>query len=65
MSPREIKAALTLAGIKPIQIARELKITPTTVSAVIARRSTSRRVFEAIAKAIGKPVDEVFPKRTA
>ena len=65
MTPRERKAAMVLAGVRPIDIARKLGVSPTTVGTVLAGRCTSRRVFEAVAEAIGKPVEEVFPKQVA
>ena len=42
-------------------IARDLGCTHAAVSLVIDRKSTSRRIQEAVAAAIERPVEEVFP----
>lgn len=65
MSPREIRAELVLRGIKQREIADALGVSETVVSLVIDRKRRSQRVQRAIARAIGRPVHEVFPKEVA
>lgn len=60
MKPNEIRSLLILKGVRQRKIARELGITPQTVCCVIAGKTRSRRVREAIAKAIGKSYLEVW-----
>lgn len=60
MTPNEIKAELMRRGIRQRDIARAFGISPPAVAAVIARRSTSRRVQQQIAAAIVRPFDEVW-----
>lgn len=43
-------------------IAHALGVAVPTVSEVIHDRSTSRRISQAIADAMGMPLEEVFPK---
>lgn len=57
----DIKAALEKAGSSQADIARDLKVSKTTVFKVIRGRDSSRRVADAIAKKIGKPVSEIWP----
>lgn len=61
MRPREIKAELVLREKKIKSVAGELNIAASSVSQVISGAKKTRYVQEAIAKAIGKSVDEVFP----
>jgi len=59
----KIKAALGLKGISLSDIARELSITPSTVSIVSKGYRRSRRVEEAIASALGQPAETIWPER--
>lgn len=61
MTPAEIKAAMILKGISQTEIATELGRDRTEVSAVINGRRTTLYIRQAIARAIGKPLLEVFP----
>ena len=61
MKPNEIRAGLIIKGITIASIANKLGIKPTNVSFVIAGTRTTPRIQAAVAKAIGKPVEEVFP----
>jgi len=61
MKPNEIRAGLIIKGITIASIANKLGIKPTNVSFVIAGTRTTPRIQTAIAEALGKPVDEVFP----
>ena len=65
MQPKERKAALVLRGIKQSEIAKTAKLSQAYVSDVIAGNRRSAAIEELIAKAIEKPVDEVFPPRVA
>ena len=64
MERNEIKAHLAMKGVTVTSIANGLGIAIPSVSQVISRAKNTRRVQKAIAKAIGKPVDEVFPEPT-
>lgn len=57
----EIKKALLDARVKQIDIARKLKITRQFVNIVIKGRRPTKRVRMAIAKAVGKRLDELWP----
>lgn len=63
MEPLERRIELMRAGVRPVDIARKAKVSPTSVYRVLDNLSTSDRVQRLIAKAIGKPVAEVFPER--
>lgn len=62
MKPHEIKAELKARGYTLAMVARAIDRSPNTVSGVINRHITSNFIAEKLAKAIGKPVDEVFPE---
>ena len=63
--PRRRKAALVLAGVRQADIARRLSVAPTHVSDVIHGRRRSLRVEAAIAEALGRRVEEIFPQPAA
>lgn len=52
-------------GVKVIDIAVSLGVTHAAVSRVIHGQTKSAGIQQAIAKAIGKPVEEVFPSKEA
>lgn len=60
MKPNEIRAELLLQNIKCVDIAESLGISKQYLSGTINFRNKTSYVREAIAKAIGKPVEEVF-----
>jgi len=62
MTPTERKVLLLRAGIKQAEIARELGVTQSTVYKIIHDLKASRRVREAIARAVDKPVKELWPQ---
>lgn len=64
MTPNEIRAALILNEVKVIDIAKSLDLKHSNVSVVISGGKSTPRVRQAIADAIGRPVDEVFPPQT-
>jgi predicted transcriptional regulator len=50
------------SGVKVIEIASALGVTHAAVSRCIHGRTQSLRIRKAIAAAIGKPINEVFPE---
>ena len=65
MHRTSIKARLLEAGIKQVDIARQIGVDPSAVSAIIAGRKRSRRVREAIARALGVKIQELWPEEEA
>jgi len=63
MTPLDRRIALMKAEIKPVDIATAAKVSRATVSKVLDGLTTSDRIQRLIAKAISKPVEEVFPAR--
>ena len=61
MKPHDIKAHLSNKGVSQTKLANSLRVSPTTVNAVIFKRTTNRRVAEAISQVIGKPVSVIWP----
>ena len=62
MDAIDIKYHLAKKGYTLKAIADQLGITLSAVSQVILGRDTSRRISQAVADAIGLPLEEVFPK---
>lgn len=65
MNPHDIKALIGKQGVRQIQIARKLKVTPGMVNAVIFSKSKSRRVATAISRVVGLPLAELWPQHYA
>jgi lambda repressor-like predicted transcriptional regulator len=63
MHPEQIKADIRMRGTTPAAIADSLTVSRMAVSNVIHGRVTSRRVAEAIAKTIQKPLSQIWPGR--
>jgi len=63
VEPLERRIELMRAGVRPIDIARKAKVSPTMVYRVLDDLSVSDHIQRLIAKAIGKPAAEVFPER--
>ncbi len=61
MTPEAIKNELTNRGYQQSGLARDLGVGTSMVCQVISGKSISYRVQCHIAKAIGRPVEEVFP----
>lgn len=61
MEPREIKALMMLKGITSASIAKKGKVTRTWVSLVLNNRRRSTRIRKLIAKAVGRPMHELWP----
>lgn len=61
MSTREIKALMILKGITSVDIARKTGVSATWISLVLNGRKPSKRIRKAIAQAVGKPVEELWP----
>jgi len=63
MHPADINAALIKSGTRPAHIAEKLGVSNVCVSHVIYGRTTSRRIAEAIAKASGFSLQQLWPGR--
>ena len=63
MKPLEIKIYLLRADVKQAEIAQFCKVSRTSITRVINGYSSSDRIQRAIAKAINRPVEDVFPER--
>jgi lambda repressor-like predicted transcriptional regulator len=63
MKPNEIKAALVLAGVRQVTIARATGFSGAYVADVITGNRRSEKIERAIAEAIGKRVPQVFAPR--
>ena len=61
-NPIEIKVALIRAKKTQAQIARKLGVSKVIVTHVIKNQRTSHRVRRAIAKAIGRRINELWPE---
>lgn len=61
MTPKEIKSALKAKGYSSAMIADVLGKSVASVSGVVNGNSISYPIAEAVSKAIGKSVQEVFP----
>jgi len=61
LTPAEIKAMLLLRGISQTEIAEVAGVERSRVSEVINGRRTTRRIREAVAKALGKEVAAIWP----
>lgn len=63
------KIALTKAGVVPADVARDLGVSETLVSLVVAGKRTTgpaaRRVMDRLASLTGVPVNVLFPGATA
>ena len=62
MSPRERKALMIIKGVKTIDLAKKLGVSPSCIYLVRSDLGKSRRVEEALAKACGVPRREMFPE---
>lgn len=62
---KKIKKALIDADVKQVDIARKLRISYQYVHVVIKGRRRTARVRMAIAKAAGRPVEELWPDHKA
>jgi len=62
MTPIEIKIELLKAGVRQNQIAKKFGFTTSLVNQVVQGIRPARHVREAIAEAIGKPIEELWPE---
>ena len=62
MTVLEIRAGLLLQGKYLTDIARDLNLSPATITETCKRTGKSRRVAKHIAKVLGKPLTKVFPE---
>lgn len=65
MHHEDIKAALRKRGVSQLDLANELEVSPSVITAVISGRSGSRRVSEAISKIVEVPLAVLWPARYA
>ncbi|MEW8494262.1 MAG: helix-turn-helix domain-containing protein [Candidatus Thiodiazotropha taylori] len=63
MNGNQILLCLKKAGISFTDIAKIQSVTPQAVSAVAHRKGDSGPIARAIATALGKPIEDVFPDR--
>lgn len=63
MTPEQIKKALEDINVSQSGLARDLGITPQMVNKIIHNRAVSHRVRCHVAKAVGRPVTEIWPIR--
>lgn len=61
LTPRQIRSELVLRGIKNADIARALGVTRSAVSNTIAGRRRKPRIRQAIALAISRSVENIWP----
>lgn len=59
---RKVKALMVLNGIKGVDIAKKLKVSPVTVYIVISGKGKSRRIQKAIADALGMSFEDLWPE---
>lgn len=59
---RKVKALMILQGVRPIDIARKLHLSPITIYIVMSGRGKSARVQRAIATALKMSVTELWPE---
>lgn len=62
MTPTERKAELKASGITGAAIATRLRISQSVVSETLSGTRNNLRAKRAIARAIGRPLDDVFPE---
>ncbi|MDH4319920.1 MAG: helix-turn-helix domain-containing protein [Desulfobulbaceae bacterium] len=62
---RKIRSWIVLAGVTQTAIAESIGVKPSSVNDVIAGRRKTKRIREAIAKAIKMPVSEIWPAKAA
>ena len=62
MTPLEIKIELLKKNISQSEIARQQNVSPMAISYVVNKKRSSKKLMEAIAKAIGKDPVFVFPE---
>lgn len=63
MDVADIQCRIKKSGTTQAEIARKLGVSPTTVTYVVAGKSTSRRIATAIADATGLTLDALWPGR--
>jgi|GEM_PF-2769920 len=61
LTGRQIKSELVARGISMASIARALGVSRVTVSIVVSQRGKSLRIQQAVARAVGRPLEDVFP----
>ena len=59
---RKVKGFMAFKGLKGVDIAKKLHVSPTTVYIVISGRGKSRRIQRYIASELGMSVAELWPE---
>ena len=59
---RKVKSLMVLHGIKQLAIAKKCGVTQAAVAWVVMGRNKSKRIRAAIAEAVGKRVEELWPE---
>ena len=62
MTPIRIQYELKKRGVTQLEIAKKIGVNPMHLSCVVRKQRVSDRVMRAVAEAIEKPVDAVFPE---
>jgi len=60
---RRIALMRTKPRVRLTDLARVCRVSPASIARVLDGQSTSDRIQRVIAKAIGQPVEDVFPER--
>ncbi|MBI4620610.1 MAG: XRE family transcriptional regulator [Desulfobacterales bacterium] len=63
MTPKQLKIEMIKNDVRPVDIARDLNVTPVAVYRVRDRQSKSKRIQRAIAERINRPVEKAFPPK--
>ncbi|MEJ1353122.1 MAG: helix-turn-helix domain-containing protein [Candidatus Sedimenticola sp. (ex Thyasira tokunagai)] len=63
MKGKQILQSLKTEGLTFTDIANTLGVSPVAISNVAHRKTDSARIASALALAIGKPVDKIFPDK--
>lgn len=59
---RKVKGLMAFKGLKGVDIAKRLHVSPTTVYIVISGRGKSRRIQQYLASQLGMSVAELWPE---
>jgi len=65
LTPNQIRGRLLTKGIKIVDIANRFSVSPTTVSVVLNRWGTSKRIQQYIAEILGMNFKEVWDNHSA
>lgn len=63
MEPKEIRAELILAEVRPVEIAKILRVEPTAIYRVIEGLSVSARIRNVVAAVLNLSVEDIWPDK--